>query len=462
MSSTTPPSQLPAQKSENTYSSLTDAFSSEALVAWVPVQKLTESKLIRVALIFLICVVGVGGIWASTAPIGGAVVASGTVVAEGRNRVIQHLEGGILSEIYVREGDRIETGMTLATLDDTQASLQLESMRIQQAIVRIQMARRNAEAQERDVYALPDDIGRGTLEHPRVQETIASQREEFIAARRLLVTELEIADDMVAAAKEQEMAALEVVAAFREQQTLLEKEIKDLAPLVAKELIRRSEFFARERALADVKGEVARARQQVAAARNEQLRLANERKQTRLEYLRQANAQLVELQQRLNETEQRVDRLADVVRRSIITSPVDGTVFQISKQTLGAVLQPGESLMSIFPEGDALTVEAQIEPQNREQVWVGQAVELIFPSDKKNGMLPVKGVVRYLSADAVQREDYPIGLYVARIEINEDQDHEFALLPGNLAEVYLKTEPKTFFGYVVEPIAKFAFRAFKG
>jgi len=441
---------------------LVDNFSKDSLTLYAPETEWTRSKVIRVALFFLIFVVGFGSIWASTAKIGGAVIASGSVIAEGRNRVIQHLEGGILADIFVREGDAVEAGKPLAQLDTTQTSAQLASAELQEAIFRIQLARRRAEVAEARSFEIPAEIPSALLSHPRVVETIDSQRSEFEAARRLLDTELELYGNQIATAKLQVGASQEFLDAKKLERGFLVDELRDFKELLEKGLTQATQVSARERALAEIDGEIAQSRQQVKASEAEVLTAEGSRKQIRLEYLREANAALVQVQQQLNEQEQLAERLRDVFRRSTIASPVDGTVFQVAARTLGGVIRPGETIMTLFPEGDALTVEAMIEPKDIEQVYMDQPVNVVFPSNRDNSMVPVAGKVTYVSADTVQPEGSPIGFYLVHVRIDDGQDDLYTLLPGNLAEVYLTTDPKTFFQYVTEPITKFAFRAFKG
>lgn len=457
----TPPGGAAGAAAPVNLPALVDRFQQDSLATWHDDSPLTDKRVIRLALFFLVFVVGFGGIWASTAQLGGAVIASGTVIAEGRNRIIQHLEGGILKDILVREGDSVKAGQSVAILDTTQASAQLRGARLQDAILRIQLARRRAEVTERRSFDIPEAMSNDLVTHPRVLETVESQRSEFEASRRLLDTQLEIIDGLIKAAEGRAEGSREVLAAVEKQRDLLQSELDDLQTLYEKELIRRSEIFSRQRALADLEGQIASVKADIKQAEGEAINQRNERQQARLEYLRDANQQLVSLQQQLNDEEQIIERLSDQVNRSVIASPVPGTVFQIGRRTLGAVLSPGEQLMTIFPKDDALAVEALIEPKDIEQVYIGQEVQVIFPSNRDN-KAPVNGAVTYLSADSVTNQETGFSHYVAHVVIHPGQEDEFNLLPGNQAEVYLQTEPKTFFEYVTEPVTNFAFRVFKG
>ena len=459
MTTETPPTEnLPAAPKQPPAKPV-DEFHADDLHTWHQSVDTDRTKLQRFAMIVMIFVVGFGGIWGSTAKLGGAIIGSGRVVAEGRNRVIQHLEGGILSDILVREGDRVEKQQIVARLEDVQVRTQLVSEQIQAAILRIQLSRRRAEIRGEESFDFPRDLPENIAKHPRVLETIDSQRSEFEALRKLRDTQIEIVKGQIEAAEVQAKGNAEVLVAQQEQVSLLEQELSDLNQLVEKELIRRSEIFARRRALADIKANVALTKQRLTQAEGEAANLLNEIRQTEQTYLRDANAALVEIQQQLNAGEERIERFVDVLDRGVIRSPVEGTVFRISKLTLGAVIQPAEALMEIFPDEDLLTIEASIEPKDIESVNVGQEARVVFPSSRNKSMSPIPGTVTYVSADTVMSEASPMGYYVARIRI---EDPELTMLPGNAAEVYFRTTPKTFFQIVSEPITRFASRAFKG
>lgn len=449
----------PALRPGSALAVMTDSFSATDLQSWHRDINTDPRRLRHLAFIVLIVVVGFGGLWGATAKIGGAVIGSGRVVAEGRNRVVQHLEGGILKEIMVREGDRVGAGDILARLDDTQILTQLNSERLQAAILRVQLARRRAEITNRSEIDIPSDFAEHIALHPRLKESIATQLLEFKALRELRDTEIASIEQQIKGFKRRASGSGEVLEAQIRQADLLKRELSDLDQLVQKELIRRAEIFARQRALAEVQGQIANSQLQVAIAEGEAENLANSILQTQQGYIRDASAALVEIQQRLNQVDQTVERLVDIYDRGVIRSPVDGTIFRIAKRTLGAVLQPAESIMEIFPEGDTLTVEASIEIKDIEQVSMGQDVRIVFPSNRDDGLVPIPGVVTYISADAVQPQDNSPGYYVARIRIS---DTDLVLLPGNAAEVYFQTTPKTFFQYITEPVTRFAFRAFKG
>jgi len=437
------------------------SFDRTALLSWTNNIDLNTKPVLKIASIVLIIVFGFGGLWATFAPIGGAVIASGKVIAEGRNREIQHLEGGIIEELNVREGDRVTAGQTLAILDPLQSGAQLESYRLQRAIARIQLARRRAEVHELDEIQFPTDLNTEITNHPRVIEALSSQDEEFKVGQKFRSATNEIIDTRIQGLEGDIQGRKEVLEALNRQLELFELELKDFRVLLEQGHIARTRVFATERKVVELIASIANKKLEIKKAENEILNLRTEKRQKNLEFLQNAHKQLVEIQSNLSSADSSVTRLADMLERTIIKAPVSGTVFQTGKYTIGGVVQPAETLFIIFPDDDALTIEAMLQPTDRDQVHVGQDVQVVFPSDQKNQMKPVPGKLTYVSADTIESEMYPMGTYTVKVKVEPEESPE-QLLPGNLAEVYIQTPATTFLKIISEPVTRFAFKAFKG
>lgn len=438
-----------------------DKFDRKGLSDWTSDIKQSHTRLVRLAKITFIGVVLFGGIWGATVPIGGAVIASGRVIAEDRNRVVQHLEGGILKDLEVREGDAVKAGQVVAVLDDTRSAPDLANYLVQRAILSAQLVRRRAEVALADHIDFGNAFDSEMAANPRVKEAVESQRDEFKAQRDAMLADLEILDTRILSLQKDIAGSDEYIIALESQNVLYRKELADFRELLEKGLIRRTQVYATERKVTEMDANIAIKKLE----RNQIVKdidsLEAQKRQVQLDYVKLASQQIGELQRNLNTLDETIQRLQDSVNRAQVKSPVDGTVFRISARTLGAVIQPGQAIMEIFPKNDKLTIEAYVNVRDIEQVHEGQAVSAVFPSNKLNPMQMIDGVVTYLSADVVVSESSPMGNYIAHIEIDPEQTDQ-EVLPGNLVEVYFKTEPKTFFGYLLEPITRFSFRVYKG
>jgi len=393
--------------------------------------------------------------------IGGAVISSGRVIAEDRNRVIQHLEGGILKSINVREGDIVKAGQVVAELDDTRSTPELANLMVQRAILQAQLLRRRAEVLQQATLDYLDDFGGQVHDHPRVLEAVASQKAEFDAQRAAMLAELEVLDTKISASRKDISAYTELISSLVDQNDLYKKELADFKELLDKGLIRRSQVYATERKVSEMDAQIAIRELDRRQAETDIEGLQSQKRQVQLNYVKEANRIVVELQRDLNAMDESMGRLRDSVERAQVKSPVDGTVFRIHSRTLGAVIKSADTIMEIFPKNDKLTVEAYVSVKDIEQVYQGQMVRAVFPSNRENPMQPVDGEVTYVSPDAVISEANPQGMYLVHVRIDPNQKIQ-QIVPGNVAEVYFVTEPKTFFEYMLEPITRFAFRAFKG
>ncbi|WP_262694537.1 HlyD family type I secretion periplasmic adaptor subunit [Kordiimonas aquimaris] len=435
-------------------------FRRDALSSWSKDVDSDSRSLLKVAGFVLLILFGFGGLWSITAPLGGAVVGSGKVIAVGQNRLVQHLEGGILSKLTVREGDQVKQGDILAELDTLDLESQLQVSRLQKALSRIELARLRAEVREQSEVSFPTDIEPAVANTSRVQEALDTQLDEFIFGLEFRNSSREIIDNQILGLKGDVEGREEVLIALNRQRELFEAELEAFRGLFEKGHIAITRVNATERQVVELVAQIANVHIDIQKARNDIINLETEKRQRRSDFLAQANARLLETQKLLNDFQSRVERLEDRVVRSVVRSPVDGTVFRIAKRTIGEIIKPGDTVMLMFPDNDALTIEAQLQPTDRNQVYLGQTVRVVFPSDKQQEE-PVDGRLIYVSADTITSEQNPVGSYVIRVEVPSNTSPEH-FQPGNLADVYIQTEPKTFLQIISEPITRFAFRAFKG
>ncbi|WP_417451976.1 HlyD family type I secretion periplasmic adaptor subunit [Kordiimonas sp.] len=436
------------------------SFKRLSLQRWHDNIDYSDNRALKLAKVVLFLVFGIGGLWAAFAPLGGAVIATGRVAAENQNRVVQHLEGGILTEVLVREGERVDAGQVLARLDTSQIGPQLDNLRLQRAVLRVQLARRRAEikgANSITMPSFPDEM----LENPRLQETIESQTSEFYALNDLTQSQIDILENKIKALRDDIRGQQAVIEARTKQEELLALELRDFKDLLEKGLVQRTRVFATERELSIVRANLSIAKLQIEKSKNEIVSTEAQKGQVRLERLKQAEDLSIELQKELNKFESEIARYEDVSERKLIKAPSNGTVFRIAKKTIGAVLAPGEALMEIVPTLENFRVEAQVAVRDIEEVYVGQDVEMRLLSVKSRSKPPLTGKITYVSADAVVSDANPQGSYIAYIAVDEGQETN-SIMPGNVATVFIKTEPKTFLEILILPISRFTERAFKG
>lgn len=426
----------------------------------------------RAPTLFGIIVLGVSvfgfGVWGGTAPIAGAVVASGMFVATGQNKIIQHLEGGVIREIAVREGDRVEPNQTLVHLDETAPRAELRRLELRHTRLLAMDARLQAEMREQSDISFPDEI-LTMPQDPDVITIVENQRLTFEARRRAIESEIATIRDGINALQERINGSKVQVSGVHEQLKLLNEEIEAKTHLLKSGFVRKPDLLVLQRAYANLQGEVGRLQGEMGDAR-ERIARANEQiagvKKTAI---KTAVEQLHEVRSELHDVRERVRAAKGVLDRVKIVAPVKGVVVKLRYHTPGGVIEAGKNIMELLPLDAELIIEVRIRPQDIDSVKRGQhaMVRLTALSQRITPM--IAGEVIYVSADALPDEKKGMqqaqsDIYVARIKLDALQASAlqgFTPTPGMPAEVFITTIERTFFEYLTKPIRDSMARAFR-
>ncbi len=232
---------------------LTDtSFDHKSLQSWSEGLNTDRTDMLKKAMIGLILIFGFGGIWSCTAPLGGAVIAGGRVIAEDRNRPIQHLDGGVIKEVSVREGDAVQEGDVLMVLDTVSIDAALESNRLKKAIARLELARYRAEVTESQIVDFPADIEPAVVQHPRVIEALQSQKEAFETGLKDRQATRNNIDTKIIGMRGDIEGHKKVLVALERQLELFELELADFKVLMEQGHIQRTRVFATERKVVEL------------------------------------------------------------------------------------------------------------------------------------------------------------------------------------------------------------------
>ncbi len=408
---------------------------------------------------------GFGG-WAATAPIDGAVVASGVFVATSQNKIIQHLEGGIIEEILVAEGQIVERDQPLVRLQDTNAQSDLKRLKIRQAQLIAMDARLHAEAAGDKVVTYPKTLMAAPISDD-IRAVLKSQDAIFTARQQKLVNEIEILKKSIAAFKQRINGNQAQLTSATEQHVLITEELMGKKKLFQAGLVRKPEYFALKRAHANMFGEMGR-RQSEIGDTNERIagtlsqiqRVRNIAIQTAVEERHQIDGELKDIRERIKSAE-------SVLGRIEIKAPVRGIVVKLHYHTAGGVIRPGNNILALLPMGDELVIEARIRPEDIDIVTTGQLanVRLTALSQRVTPMVP--GNVIYVSADSLPNEAERFkndNVYIARVKLDAKEVGKikgFLPTPGMPTEVYIKTGERTFFQYLMQPVLDTVSRAFR-
>jgi len=429
------------------------------LQVWSKPVPTRRNGLLGMAALVLFLVFGLGGYWSATAKIGGAVISTGRVIAEGENRVVQHLEGGILSDLMVREGDEVKTGQVLAVLDETATSSQLDNAWIDRALYTISLQRWRAERDDLTEFEITDEDMRPVEDNPRVKEALESQRREFVAAREARLQQISVLKNQIAS-EEEDMVYLEaLLQSYDRQVELLSQEYDAFTELLEKGLTSRSRVFSLQRELSRIEAQKSNALATIQKSRNN-IRSHNESiAQIESERRELTSRQITESQKNLNDVSDVINRLEDRLVRSTIVAPVDGVVFRLPIKSVGAVIKPGDTLAEILPKDAALQMEVNVSPNDIDKLYIGQEVDIVFPSDRTDITPPLRGKLDYISADAVLNPNTGLSYYIAHVDMGSDHGGR-SILPGNVGDAFFQTDARTFVEYMADPITRFASKSF--
>ncbi|WEX08521.1 HlyD family type I secretion periplasmic adaptor subunit [Chelativorans sp. AA-79] len=410
----------------------------------------------------LVLVGGVGG-WAAATNLAGAVIAGGTFVVDSYVKKVQHPTGGVVGEILVHEGQRVEAGEVLIRLDATQtmANLAVVTKRLDELMAR--RARLEAERDDLNEIVFPDAL-LARFNDPDVAQAIHSERQLFAFRKRSregkknqLAERIDQYEMEIAGLKAQEDA-------FDRGLAVLEDELKGLRSLRENGLVTVQRMNALDREAATLGGErgeaiagQAQVAGRIAEAKLQILQIDSDLKTEVGRELREVQAQIGEFVERKVAAE-------DELKRIDIVAPQSGMVHQLSVHAPGAVISPADTIMLIVPNQDRLALDAEIAPKDIDQIRLGQKAVLRMTAFNQRTTPELNGDVTRIAADLTQDERTGLSYYLVRISVPPEELARLdgvALIPGMPAEAFIQTGERTALSYVVKPLTDQINRAFR-
>lgn len=410
---------------------------------------------ILVGIGLLVILFGVVGLWAALVPLATGAVAPGKVVVDSNVKEIQHLEGGIVQEILVRDGDRVKAGQVLLKLDPTSAQSRNDDVRGQYFAAKASEARLIAIRDSLKEVTFPADLVSSAAADPKLRELLDTQQRLFTSQRETLAGQISILNQKMAQSDQEIRGLRQQIAADNTQIALLAEEIKAKKELLARGNALKPQLLALERQQAQLTGDRGQAQAMISRAEqtiNEsKISILNQQKQA----LGEAVNELKDTQIRLSSLTEQMRTASDVARRIAITAPIEGTVTGLNVHTVGGVVRPAETLLSLVPANDKLIVEARVSPNDIASVHEGLSAQVRLTAFKMRYLHPVNGTVVTVSADRVDDPRGGEGYYVARIAIPAGELAALGnlqLTPGMPAETLIVTGERTMLSYLVHPI----------
>ena len=395
--------------------------------------------------------------WAAVSPIKGAVIAPGFVAVDGKPAVIQHLDGGIIGEILVRDGARVAAGDPLIRLDPTEISASQEIVQLQLNETRARVERLKAERDGLASMTVPDDLMQAALTEPRVQRAVDGQRKLFEARRDALRGNTAQLRERIRQSEDQIAGAGALIRSSQEQVAKLDEERVAKQQLVDRGYLAKANVLAIEREQLRLRGDVEsrqsdidRLRASISETRAQIGQLERDRQAEVLTELRQAEAEVSGFREQLTATSAQAGRVT-------ITAPVSGTVHNLALTTTGGVIQPGLELMQIIPSDADLVVLTQVNPQDVDQVFVGQDARVRLSAFNARTTPELYARVTRVAPDRLVDPQTGFPYYEVEVDIPAEELARLAdgqdLIPGMPAESFMQTESRTVLNYLLKPAA---------
>jgi HlyD family secretion protein len=424
-----------------------------------PSLRATAIAAVVAVIAFVVALVG----WMLFAELDSAVITSGFTVVDSHRKTVQHLEGGILRELLVHEGQVVRAGQTLAVLDTTQAEAQVSQLTKQLIAQQARIARLRAEEIDRRDLAFPPELVSLASE--------AAAAEMLAVESRVFETRWQAYDSGVALSRNRieqlrrDIAATQALqTADAERLALYKQEAANVAFLLERGYEKRPRMFELQRTIADLKGRqgeqlngIGRAREQIAGAELEIVNLRNTRLAEVASDLATARAEEADLGERIRAAR-------DILDRREIISPQDGVVTDLRLVTLGGVIAPGQPLMDIVPVDDELIVESRIDPVDIDSVHAGLPAEVRLTAFKRSISPPIDGQVFFVSPDQLADPKTGEPYFIARIRFDRESRAHWTggpLTPGMPSEVIIVTGKRRAIDYMIEPVTNRMRRAFR-
>jgi len=421
-----------------------------------------RNHLIGGTVIALFLTGGIGG-WAATTELSGAVTASGSVVVDSNVKKVQHLTGGVVGELLVREGDRVRAGDTVVRLDETimQANLAIVTKGLDE--MRARKARLASERDRADGIVFPAEM-LNRINSPDLASAIDNERKLFELRRNARQGQKSQLRQRIAQFEDEVRGHAALQEAKAEEIELIKRELEGVRVLWEKNLVQITRLTALEREAARLKGERAQSMSATAQTRGKISEIELQILQIDQDLSSEVAKELREVDAKIGEFIERKVTAEDQLKRIDIRAPQDGVVHQLAVHTIGGVVSPADPVMLIVPEADSLSIEAKISPQDIDQLSIGQTASLRFSAFNQRTTPEISGAISRISADVTADQRTGQNFYTIRISISPDELARLGtvkLLPGMPAEVFAKTYDRTVMSYFIKPLHDQVMRAFR-
>lgn len=407
---------------------------------------------------WLVVLLGVGGfvLWATLAPLDKGVPLQGLVAKETNRKTIQHLGGGTVQDILVKDGDVVKAGQVLVRMNNISANSQVEMSLAQFITARATEARLLAERDGKSAVAFPPALN-AYKNDPRVMTAMSLQTQLFNSRRSALQNELGAMDENIAGLKMQIQGIDESRESKKAQLLILKEQVDNMRDLAKDGYVARSRLLELERTNAQLSGAMSEDIGNLGRSRRQVMEMTLRHAQREQEYQREVRTLLSDVQREAESLGSRIEGQQFDLDNSEVKAPVDGVVVNVSIFTKGGVVAPGMRLMEIVPTGDPLVVEGQLAVNLIDKVYPGLKVDLNFSAFNANKTPHIPGVLTQVSADRTVDERTGNAYYKVRAAVTQEgakliAARHMGIQPGMPVDMFVKTGERTMASYLLKPV----------
>ncbi len=409
-----------------------------------------RSRLITAGVLSVLLVFGVGG-WAVTATLSSAVIAGGDLVVDSSAKKVQHPTGGVVGELRVRNGDRVEAGDLLVRLDDTQTRASLGTVTSQLMQLYGRHARLTAERNEADAIVFPSELAILGPDTAQIQD---GERRLFEARRKAREGEIAQLRERVGQLREQQTGQAAQLTAKEHSLELARQDLERVRGLYRQNLVPVTRVLTSERDQTQLSGERGALMADIARVKGQVTEIGLQILSVDQKARSEAQNELRDVEGKISDLAERRISAEDMLKRVELRAPVAGTIHELSVHTVGGVIGPGEAVMLIVPSGDPLAIEVRIAPQDIDNVTVGKTAIMRFTAFNQRTSPELKGRVVEVAPDLSRDPKTGQGFYLARLKLDDGELGKLngaKLLPGMPVESFIGQSERTAMSYLTKP-----------
>lgn len=416
-----------------------------------------DSKVLSFGMAVIIIVFVIFGGWMAFAPLSSSSVANGKVSADSEKKVVQHFNGGTISQILVKEGSLVKKDDVLIRLDDIQAKAELIALRRQYMDSIASYSRLIAQRDNKSSIEISSEVTDLNI--------IQDQENIFFSTNKSLKDQKEISQQRVIQLQNQ-ISGLKSLNDVRKNRIVsFNEELKEWEVLYAQKLIDKIKIRDLNREINSLEGEIESNKSEAARLAEQINEIKTQQLLTEKEFTNQVLDQIVQVKNNMSDLKSKISHLEDIISKSEIKSPTNGIVVGLTAHTEGSVVRPGENILDIVPENADLIVVARVQIQDIDKVTVGLLSDIRFSAFNLKQAHVIQGEVIYVSADRFTDEATGEPYYEAKIKVTPDgilrlNEYKFKLIPGMPAEVMINIGSRTPLSYFVKPFTEMIYRGF--